>query len=223
MKKPDKYPLMPREKLLSRGADYLTDAELLAIFLRTGLPGKGVVRLAEEVLDYFGGVQAILDAPLAQFTAINGLGKAKYVQLKASTELTRRAMNECLATQDVFTDPALVSEFLLSNFERSQHERFAGLFLNSKNQLLSFDYLFNGSINCAQVYPRTVAQRCLQNNAAAVIFAHNHPSGDVQPSQSDVQLTRRLKEVLAMIDVRVLDHFIVGRNQTFSMAAHQMI
>jgi DNA repair protein RadC len=214
---------MPREKLLRKGAQYLTDAELLAIFLRTGLPGKGVVQLAEEVLTYFGGVRSMMDAHVADFTAIRGLGQAKFVQLQASTELTRRALNEGLGEDARFNDPQLVHHYLLNNFSASRHERFAGLFLNSKNQLLRFDYLFEGSINSAQVYPRTVAQHCLKVNAAAVIFAHNHPSGDVRPSEADVQLTRRLTEVLALIDVRVLDHFIVGHNQTFSMAAHQMI
>lgn len=214
---------MPREKLLRRGAQYLTDAELLAIFLRTGLPGKGVVQLAEEVLEYFGGVRSILQAHEGDFTAIRGLGQAQFVQLQATSELTRRALNEGLDAGARFNDPQVVHQYLLNNFSASRHERFAGLFLNSKNQLLRFDFLFEGSINSAQVYPRTVAQHCLKVNAAAVIFAHNHPSGDVSPSKADVQLTRRLSEVLALIDVRVLDHFIVGHNQTFSMAAHQMI
>ena len=214
---------MPREKLLTKGVEHLTDAELLAIFLRTGLPGKGVLQLAEEVLEYFGGVRPIITAHVGEFTAIKGLGKAQYVQLQASSELARRALNEQLDHEATFNDPQLVHQYLLNNFTVARHERFAGLFLNSKNQLLRFDYLFEGSINSAQVYPRTVAQHCLQVNAAAVIFAHNHPSGDVRPSEADVQLTRRLTEVLALIDVRVLDHFIVGHNQTFSMAAHQMI
>ncbi len=214
---------MPREKLLRKGAQYLTDAELLAIFLRTGLPGKGVVELAEDMLTYFGGVQPIMEATPAQFMAIKGLGQAKYVQLKATSELTRRALNERFDQAVTFDDPEKVHDYLLINFKPARHERFAVVFLNSKNQLLRFDFLFEGSINSAQVYPRTVAQSCLQFNAAAVIFAHNHPSGDLKPSEADIQLTRRLKEVLALIDVRVLDHFIIGHNQTFSMAAHQMI
>ena len=212
---------MPREKLLNRGAAALSDAELLAIFLRTGV--TGVVQLAEQVLKHFGGVQSVVSASLQDFTEIKGLGLAKYAQLQAVSELVKRAINESFKGHTSFADPEAVNRFLLANFETSDHERFAGLFLNSKNHLLKFEFLFNGSINSAQVYPRTVAQYCLKYNAAAIIFAHNHPSGDTQPSQADIQLTARLKQTLALIDVKVLDHFIVGSDQTFSMAAHQMI
>lgn len=215
--------IMPREKLVEWGPQALTDAELLAIFLRIGVRGKSAIELAEDMLSYFGGVKQVVSATLPEFTAINGLGLAKYAQFQAASELVKRAINQGFDAKTCFTEPAVVDQFLLANFEPSQHERFAGLFLNSKNHLIKFEYLFNGSINSAQVYPRTVAQYCLKLNAAAVIFAHNHPSGDTQPSESDIALTWQLKKTLALIDVKVLDHFVVGVNQTFSMAGHQMI
>ena len=214
---------MPREKLVSQGAEYLTDAELLAIFLRTGVAGKPVIELARDLLVHFGSVKSIIESSLVEFTDMHGLGLAKYAQLKAASELVKRAINEGFDPKTVFSDPEVVDAFLLANFTNTQHEQFGALFLNSKNQLIKFEYLFSGSINSAQVYPRTVAQYCLKLNAAAVIFAHNHPSGDVTPSQSDVTLTVQLKKTLLLIDVKVLDHFIVGINQTFSMAANQMI
>ena len=219
----NKKPLMPREKLVALGSDSLTDAELLAIFLRVGVSGKSAIELAAEMLQNFGGVKQVISASLNEFCEINGLGLAKFAQLQAASELVKRAINQGFDTQTCFTEPTVVDRFLLANFEAAQHEKFAGLFLNSKNHLIKFEYLFNGSINSAQVYPRTVAQYCLKHNAAAVIFAHNHPSGDTQPSESDIKLTQQLKQTLALIDVKVLDHFVVGMNRTFSMAAHQMI
>lgn len=215
--------LMPREKLVLKGADYLSDAELLAIFLRTGVRGKSVLELSQDLLNHFGSVQSIIEASVQQFTAMHGLGLAKFAQLQAASELVKRAINEGFSPQTPFCEPVVVERFLLANFENTPHEQFAAMFLNSKNHLLKFEYLFSGSINSAQVYPRTVAQKCLSLNAAAIIFAHNHPSGDLQPSQSDIQLTARLQQTLELLDVKVLDHFIVGRNQTFSMAANQMI
>lgn len=214
---------MPREKLVVHGPQALTDAELLAIFLRIGVAGKSAIELADDMLLHFGGVKQVISATLQDFCAIKGLGLAKYAQFQAASELVKRAINQGFNAQTCFTEPTVVDQFLLANFEYSKHERFAGLFLNSKNHLIKFDYLFNGSINSAQVYPRTVAQYCLKHNAAAVIFAHNHPSGDIQPSESDIALTLQLKKTLALIDVKVLDHFVIGINQTFSMAGHQMI
>lgn len=214
---------MPREKLVVYGATALSDAELLAIFLRTGVAGKPVIQLAEDMLLSFGGIRHVLDANFSEFSKIKGLGLAKYAQLQAASELVKRAINEGFETKTSFSEPAAVDRFLLANFDLTPHERFAALFLNSKHHLIKLEYLFNGSINSAQVYPRTVAQFCLKHNAAAVIFAHNHPSGDMKPSQSDIQLTAQLKKTLVLIDVKVLDHFIVGSGQTFSMAANQMI
>ena len=215
--------VMPREKLVECGPETLTDAELLAIFLRIGVRGKSAIGLADEMLAHFGGVKQVISATFPEFCAIKGLGLAKYAQFQAASELVKRAINQGFDANTCFTEPSVVNQFLLANFEQAKHEKFAGLFLNSKNHLIKFDYLFNGSINSAQVYPRTVAQYCLKHNAAAVIFAHNHPSGDIQPSDSDISLTIQLKKTLALIDVKVLDHFVVGSNQTFSMASHQMI
>ncbi len=213
----------PREKLVNDGANTLSDAELLAIFLRIGVRGKSAIQLADDMLCYFGGVRQVLDATLVEFNALKGLGLAKYAQLQAANELVKRAINEGFNSTTSFSEPEVVKRFLMANFEHSQHERFAGIFLNSKNQLIKFEYLFNGTINAAQVYPRTVAQLCLQHNAAAIIFAHNHPSGDVQPSDADIKLTARLKQTLALVDVKVLDHFVLSTNHSFSMAANQMI
>lgn len=214
---------MPREKLVTYGASKLTDAELLAIFLRIGVRGKTAIDLANDMLIHFGGITQILNADLISFSEMKGLGLAKFAQLQAASEIVKRAINQGFDAETSFTEPDVVDRYLMANFKQSHHERFAGLFLNSKNHLLKFKYLFNGSINSAQVYPRTVAQYCLKYNAAAVIFAHNHPSGDIHPSQSDIKLTLQLKKTLSLIDVKVLDHFVVGNNQTFSMAAHQMI
>jgi DNA repair protein RadC len=218
-----KQNLMPREKLIALGPEFLSDAELLAIFLRTGTTGKPVLELAQDILNHFGSVQEIIDASVNDFTTINGIGVAKFAQLQAASELVKRAINEGLHHKQTFNDPLIVERFLLANFNHAKHERFAAMFLNSKNQLITFEYLFDGSINSAQVYPRTVAQFCLKHNAAAIIFAHNHPSGDITPSQSDINLTVQLQKTLRLIDVKVLDHFVVGKSQTFSMASHQMI
>lgn len=214
---------MPREKLVAYGAATLTDAELLAIFLRVGVRGKTAIALADDMLTHFGGITQILKADLAAFSEIKGLGLAKFAQLQAASEIVKRAINQGFDAETCFNDPEVVDRYLLVNFKQSHHEKFAGLFLNSKNHLLKFKYLFNGSINSAQVYPRTVAQYCLKYNAAAIIFAHNHPSGDTSPSESDIKLTKQLRKTLALIDVKVLDHFVVGDHQTFSMAANQMI
>ncbi len=213
----------PREKLINTGAANLSDAELMAIFLRTGIKGTDVMTLALQMLNHFGSIKGILDASLSDFNQMKGLGLAKYAQLQAAGELVKRAINEQWHESQSFTDPAHVNDYLLNNFECCEYERFACLLLNSKHRLLRFDYLFNGGINSAQVYPRVVAQHCLRYNAAAIIFAHNHPSGDVQPSQADRDLTVRLVKTLQLIDVKVLDHFIIGHQQTFSMASHQMI
>lgn len=215
--------LMPREKLLKFGAATLSDAELLAIFLRTGTKEMPVLKLADYLLSHFGTLHAILKASPKQFTDIKGLGLAKYVQIQAVNELATRSLKTEISEQPSFTDPDLVRRYLLNHFEQTAFERFSCLFLNSKNRLIHFEYLFTGSISQAQVYPRTVAQQCLKFNAASVIFAHNHPSGDVNPSESDKLLTRRLIETLRLIDVKVLDHFVIGSDKTFSMAEHQML
>ncbi|WP_395377172.1 DNA repair protein RadC [Marinicella sp. W31] len=217
------FPRMPREKLLRYGSQALSDHELLAIFLRTGVPGQPVLRLSSTVLEHFNGINGVLKASFTEFCEHKGLGSAKYCQLQAAFELVKRSFNMQMAENKPFTCPALVKSFLLHNFKQTENERFACLFLNSKHHLLSFQYLFQGSISSTQVYPRTVAQYCLRLNASSVIFVHNHPSGDVQPSTADQVLTSHLIEVLKLIDVDVLDHFIIGLNKSFSMAEHGML
>lgn len=215
--------LMPREKLQRHGPETLSDVELLAIFLRTGIKGLSVLPFAEHLLDRFGSVHGLMSASFEELAAVKGLGLAKSIQFQAVGELFKRSMASELREAPSFTDPALVRRYLLSHFEQTDHERFACLFLDSKHRLLHFEYLFNGSIAQAQVYPRTVAQQCLKHNAAAVIFAHNHPSGDPTPSESDRVLTQRLIKTLRLIDVSVLDHFVLGCENCLSMAEHQML
>jgi DNA repair protein RadC len=208
----------PRERLLAYGAQSLSNAELLAIFLRTGISGKSALDLSRELLNYFGSLDKVLDSNLKTFTSIKGLGSAKYCQLQATQELVKRHF-ACKVTESTsFTNQELVRNYLLSHFPYTEHESFACLLLDNNHRLIRFKTLFKGTINQAQVYPRIVAQTCLKNNAAAIILAHNHPSGSLDPSHSDKEITRKLVSVLEMIDVRVLDHFIVGKNDVFSMA-----
>ncbi len=213
----------PRERLLQNGAQSLSDAELLAIFLRTGVPGKSAIDLAREMLQVFAGIDGVLNASLREFKDIKGLGLAKYCQLQAASELTRRSFNCRVSEQPRFTQATFVREYLQLNFKLGKNEKFACLFLDSQHRLICFEYLFRGSINSAQVYPRIVLQKCMQHNAAALICAHNHPSGDVRPSQADQVLTQDLTHILKMIDVKLLDHFILGFDKSFSMAENGMI
>lgn len=208
----------PREKLLAYGAGKLSNTELLAIFLRTGIQGKSAVDLARELLSNFGGLDKVLESDLKSFTGIKGLGSAKFCQLQATLELVRRHF-DCKVSESVsFTNQDLVRNYLLSNFINLENEIFACLLLDNNHKLIKFEKLFIGTINQAQIYPRVVAQTCLKNNAAAIIFAHNHPSGCLKVSESDKLITQKLIQVLEMVDVRVLDHFIVGKNDVFSMA-----
>jgi DNA repair protein RadC len=200
----------PREKLLDRGADTLSDAELLAIFLRTGAPGLTAVDLARRLLDDFGGLKPLLDASEAEFCRQRGLGRAKYAQLKAVLEMARRHLLENIQRGDALCSPDDTRNYLASQLRTCPHEVFACLFLDNRNRVLVFEKLFYGTIDGASVYPREVVRRAIENNAAAVIFAHNHPSGVAEPSSADRQITLRLKDALALIDVRVLDHMIVG-------------
>lgn len=200
----------PREKLLARGAQALSDAELLAIFLRTGIAGKTAVDLARELLAEFGGLRPLLDAPQARFCESRGLGSAKFAQLQAVLEIARRHLLETLKRDSALTSPALTRQYLKARLRDYRHEVFLCLFLDSQHQVLAAEELFEGSIDGASVYPREVVQRCLVHNAAAVILAHNHPSGVAEPSDADIRITARLKQALALIDVRVLDHVVVG-------------
>ena len=211
-------PERPREKLLLRGSEVLSDAELLAIFLRTGLPGKSAVDLARELLAEFGSLRALLSADRQRFCRARGLGDAKFAQLQAVLEIARRHLREALDRGEGFTHPGLVREFLQSRLRDERHEVFAVLFLDSQHRLLAFEPLFHGTIDGAAVYPREVARRALRHNAAAVIVAHNHPSGHAEPSRSDRLVTERLRDALALLDVRLLDHLVVGDCDCVSLA-----
>ncbi|MEK8017280.1 MAG: DNA repair protein RadC [Candidatus Parabeggiatoa sp.] len=208
----------PREKLLQRGAAALTNVELLAIFLRTGIRGKNALDLAKELLDEFGDLRSLLGADRQHFCKAKGLGDAKYVQLKACVEMSRRYLRECLERGDVLSNPEDTRNFLMSELSGRDYEVFACLFLDNKNRVIQFEELFYGTIDGASVHPREVIRRCIKNNAAALILAHNHPSGMAEPSEADITITQRLIEVLSYLDVRVLDHFVIGDGYCISLA-----
>ncbi|MGQ0503432.1 MAG: RadC family protein [Panacagrimonas sp.] len=208
----------PREKLLDRGAAALSDAELLAIFLRTGVVGRSAVDLARDLLTRFGSLRALVAAPAEQFCEAHGLGTAKYVQLQAVIEMGRRVLAEDLKARDVLSDPAACRRYLSAWLRDRDREVFAALFLDSQHRILAAEELSHGTLDAASVYPREVVKRALALGAAAVIFAHNHPSGFAEPSMSDRVLTDRLKAALALVDVRVLDHFVVGEGNPTSFA-----
>jgi DNA repair protein RadC len=200
----------PREKLLLRGAEALSDAELLAIFLRTGCKGMTAVDLARHLLEDFGSLKALLQASQPEFCSRAGLGSAKYAQLQAILEMSRRHMFEQLRRGDALCSPDQTRRYLSAQLAGYPHEVFACLFLDNRNRVIHFDKMFYGTIDGASVYPREVVRAALKNNAAAVIFAHNHPSGVAEPSHADERITQRLKDALALVDVRVLDHIVVG-------------
>lgn len=200
----------PREKLLKKGADALSDAELLAIFLRIGCKGVTAVDLARQLLDSFGGLKPLLQANKTDFCQHKGLGNAKYAQLQAVLEMAKRHLFEQLSRGDVLSNPQATRQFLMAQLADYPHEVFACLFLDNRNRVIAFEKMFYGTIDGASVYPREVVKLALQKNAAAVIFAHNHPSGVAEPSHADEQITTRLKEALSLVDIRVLDHFVIG-------------
>lgn len=200
----------PREKLLQRGPQALSDAELLAIFLRTGVKGKTAVDISRDLLHEYGGLRALLGADRHRFCRSHGLGDAKFVLLQAMLEMSRRYLHETLARGETISSTDHTRRFLLARLRDLPFEVFTCLFLDNRHRLISFDELFHGTINGASVHPREVIRRTLQHNAAAVIFAHNHPSGVAEPSSADRAITLRLKQALSLIDVPVLDHFIIG-------------
>lgn len=210
----------PREKLLQHGAASLSDAELLAIFLRTGVKGCHVVDLARQLLTRFGSISAIYQAGHAQFCRHHGLGTAKYVQLQACLEMSKRYLAEQLNVGESLTSSQSTQNYLTGELRHEQREIFALLLLNSQHQVIKFERLFYGTINAAAVYPRVVVEMTLKHQAAAVILAHNHPSGLAEPSIADNQLTTRLIQALALIDVKVLDHIIVAGCHCYSYAEH---
>ena len=213
----------PREKLLLQGASSLSDAELLAIFLRVGVKGKTAVDLAQDLLTQFGSLRALLSADKQTFCAGHGLGDAKYAQLQAVLEMARRHFKEVLQRGDVLTSPQITKAYLCAQLGGYQQEVFACLFLDNQHRVIILEELFTGTINSASVYPREVLKKALFHNAAAVIFAHNHPSGISEPSQADKQITDKLKHALGLIDIRVLDHFIIGDGLPYSFAEHGLL
>lgn len=208
----------PREKLLARGAGSLSDAELLAIFLRTGIPGKSAVDMARDLLSHFGSLRSLLKASKADFCAEKGLGPAKYAQLQAVLEMARRHLAEELSERDALTDPHVARDYLKSRLRDLPHEVFAILFLDTRHRVIAFEELARGSLDGAAVYPREVLKAALKHNAAAVILAHNHPSGVAEPSSADRVLTTKLQAALAAVDIRVLDHLIIGEGVPASFA-----
>lgn len=213
----------PRERLIRQGAEALSDAELLAIFLRVGVRGKSAVDLGREMIRYFGSIHGLFCADLKSFSAINGLGEAKYAQLQAVLELARRSMQFDLKQGDLLNSPGATRQYLQLKLGGLAFESFAALFLDTQNRLIADEVLFKGTLSQASVYPREVVKSALSHNAAAIIFAHNHPSGHAQPSQADRELTATLKSALALVDVRVLDHFVVTNQSVYSFSENNEI
>ncbi|MBL8305143.1 MAG: DNA repair protein RadC [Rubrivivax sp.] len=213
----------PREKLLARGPAALADAELLALLLRTGYTGRGVVELAQDVLDRFEGFAGLLNIEAAALKGVKGLGPAKRAELLAVMEMARRALAQQLRDMPVFDSPAKVKDYLALQLGGREQEVFAVLFLDAQHRLLKLETLFSGTLTQTSVYPREVVRRALHHNAGAVVLAHNHPSGLAEPSRADEYLTQTLKTALALVDVRVLDHVVVGRGQTVSLAERGLV
>jgi DNA repair protein RadC len=210
--------LRPREKLLSMGPAALADAELLALLLRTGLKGMGVLQLAEKVLKELDGFGGLLQAQPAQLQGLKGLGPAKRAELLAVMEMARRGMRGHLQTTPVLSSPQMVKDYLQLRLGALPHEVFAVIFLDAQQRLIACEELFRGTLTQTSVYPREVVKRSLELNAANVILAHNHPSGLLEPSRADELLTQTLRSSLQLVDVRVLDHFVVGRRGAISFA-----
>lgn len=213
----------PREKLLARGADALSDSELLALLLRSGTAGKGVLQLAQELLDRFGGVAGLLHTGANELRQIKGLGPAKRAEVVAVLELARRALLQPLQTRAVLESPLAVRQVLQLQLGSLAHEVFAVMFLDSQHRLIRIEEMFRGTLTQTSVYPREVVLRALTLQASAVVLAHNHPSGSPQPSRADQTLTQTLKSALALVDVRVLDHFVVTATEAQSMAEQGLI
>jgi DNA repair protein RadC len=213
----------PREKLLSKGPEALSDAELLAIFLRVGVTGKSAVDLARELLARFSTLSNLFAADLATFSETLGMGPAKYAQLKAVLEMAKRALQEELRAGNVLDSPGAVRDYLRLTLAARPHEIFMAVFLDAQNRVVSTEELFRGTLTQTSVYPREVVKRALYHNAASAIFAHNHPSGVAEPSQADRQLTTALKQALALVDTRVLDHFIVAGSDILSFSERGLL
>ncbi len=213
----------PREKLLALGVSALSDAELLAIFLRVGVTGKTAVDLARDLLTRFGSLTGIFAASQADLSQVHGIGASKYVQLQAIFEMSHRALTEQMQIKDILSSPQQVRDFLCLKLAGLSQEVFVVLFLDAQNRMLNCEEMFTGTLTQTSVYPREVVKKALKHNAASVIFAHNHPSGVAVPSQADEHITQQLKQALALVDVRVLDHFIVAANTSFSFAERGLL
>ncbi|SDF99657.1 MULTISPECIES: DNA repair protein RadC [unclassified Duganella] len=210
----------PRERLIREGAQALSDAELLAIFLRVGVAGQDAVQLGQHMMHHFGSLQRLFGATLPEFAAMHGLGPAKFAQLQAVMELARRAILEEVTAGDMLSSPRAVKEYLRTTFAGKPFESFHVLFLDVKNRLIDAKEMFRGPLTHTAVYPREVVKEALARNAASVMLAHNHPSGTPDPSESDLLLTRALMQALALVDIRILDHFVVAGHQVHSFAEH---
>ncbi|MCU0774559.1 MAG: DNA repair protein RadC [Ideonella sp.] len=213
----------PREKLLALGPQSLSDAELLALLLRTGSAGRSVLQLAQDLLDRGPGLAGLLRQPPQALPAVKGLGPAKRAEIAAVLELTRRSLAQALAERPAFESPQQVKDFLRLQLGHLGHEVFAVLFLDAQHRLIEVDEMFRGTLTQTSVYPREVVKRALERNAAAVVLAHNHPSGHAEPSRADEALTQALRQALALVDVRVLDHLVVGRDQVVSFAERGLL
>lgn len=210
----------PRERLISEGAAALSDPELLAVFLRVGVRGKSAVELGRELLLRFGSINGLFGASLVQLSTVHGLGPAKFAQLQAVMELAQRAIGERLASGALLNAPEAVRQYLRMQLGRQAHESFLVLFLDVKHRLIACEEMFRGTLTHTSVHPREVVKAALARNAAGILLAHNHPSGSPHPSEADLLLTRALVQALALIDVRVLDHFVVAGPHVHSFAEH---
>ena len=213
----------PRERLLAQGVGVLSDAELLAIFLRVGMKGKSAVDLGRELINRFGSLNRLFAASMAEFAAVPGMGEAKYAQLQAVLEMAKRALGEQLSARELLSSPQAVRDYLRLTLGGLPHEVFLAMWLDAQNRLIATEELFRGTLTQTSVYPREVVKRALAQNAAAVILAHNHPSGVAEPSAADVSLTKVLKDALNLVDVRLLDHFVIGDGAPVSMAARGLV
>lgn len=210
----------PRERLISEGAGALSDPELLALFLRVGIKGRSAVELGRDLIAQFGSIHGLFAASLSQFSAVRGMGPAKFAELQAVMELAQRAISEKMQAGETLGSPDLVRQYLRMTLGRQAHESFVVLFLDVKNRLLASQEMFRGTLTHTSVYPREVVKAALARNAASVMLAHNHPSGTPEPSEADLIITRALVQALALVDVRVLDHFVVAGPYVHSFAEH---
>ena len=210
--------LMPREKLLKFGVETLSDAELLALFLRTGTRNLPVLQLSQKLLSEFGSLYNLINASHSEFCKKNGLGTVKYTHLKAVIELSHRYLKVKMANENFLSSPSLTHHYLASRLANKDREIFMVVFLNNQNQVITSEEMFIGTYNCVEVHPREVARRALQHNAAGLILAHNHPSGMAEPSQADRILTQKIEQVCELIDIRIVDHLVIGKGEYVSFA-----